>query len=303
MMKSFLHFILITGLILFFIVPGMAQGQTLTLDMGKGRQATIFYESHGEGFPVVSLHRASEGYLEPIFSTRHGFKRIYIDPPGIGNSGSEAWIKTADACYEVIDQAIRNILPSGRFAIGGFSYFGYMARAVAEAHPERINGLLMMCPVVRPDYASRSLPDRIRTYTDSAFYKSLSIEEQRRLDGLVIKNEASYRAITQYRDTTVIMDRDFWNRIRQNNYALSHLGPPGGIDAPVLLLLGKQDKVVGYKDALAIIERYPSISVVLADYASHALPYEQYSLLKEHVNLWLDRIHIHNQREKAGIVN
>jgi len=54
---------------------------------------------------------------------------------------------------------------------------------------------------------------------------------------------------------------------------------------------------------LSIIERYPSISVVLADYASHAFPYEQYSLLTEHVNLWLDRIQINNPREEAQIVD
>ena len=293
-MKPFLYFTLILGLILFFIVPGMSQGKTLTLDMGRDNQATIFYESHGEGFPVIILHRASAGYLEPVFSTRHGFRRIYMDPPGIGNSGSESWIKTADECYEVIDQAIRHILPTGPFAIGGFSYFGYMARAVSEAHPSRVNGLLMMCPVVQPDYTRRSLPDHIRTYTDSVFYKSLSPEEQERIDGLVIKNAASYQAITQYRDTTVTMDRGFWDRIKQNNYAISHLSHSRGMDAPVLLLLGLQDNVVGYKDALSIIERYPSISVVLADYASHAFPYEQYSLLREHVNLWLDRIQINN---------
>lgn len=303
MMKHFLQVILIPAMILFFMVPCMSQGETLIVERAEDKQATVFYESHGEGFPVIILHRASAGYLEPIFSAREGFRRIYIDPPGIGNSGSEAWIQTADECFQIIDQAVRHILPQGQYAIGGFSYFGYMARAVAEANPLKTSGLLMMCPVVRPDYASRSLPDRIRTYTDSAFYKSLSREEQERIEGLVIKNAASYRAITQYRDTAVTMNRAFWDRIKRNNYAVSHLRNSTGVDAPVLLLLGLQDNVVGYKDALAIIERYPSISVVLADYASHALPYEQYSLLREHVNLWLDRIQINNQQEKARIAD
>jgi len=302
-MKQLTQGVLITGLLFFYVMPGFSQGKTLTLDMGSYRQAAVYYESHGEGSPVIFMHRASAGYLEPIFSDMEGFRRIYIDPPGIGNSGSEEWINTANDCYEVIDQAIRHILPQGQYAIGGFSYFGYMARAVAEAHPSRINGLLMMCPVVRPDRARRSLPEDIRTYTDSAFYKSLTAEQRERIDGLVIKNAASYQAVAQYRDTTVTMNRAFWDRIKRNNYAVSHLSNSTGVDAPVLLLLGLQDNVVGYKDGLAIIDRYPSISVVLADYASHSLPYEQYRLLRQHVALWLERIQIYNQQEKSGIVD
>ena len=295
LMQQFIRQFLVLGLLLLVCIPGLSQGKTITLHMGKDKQAAVYYESHGEGSPVVILHRASAGYLEPIFSEKDDFRRIYVDPPGIGNSGSEDWIQTADDCFEIIDQAIRHILPDGQYAIGGFSYFGYMARAVAEAHPSRINGLLMMCPVTQPDHAKRSLPDHIREYTDSAFYQSLSRAQHDRLARLVIKNADSYEAITQYLDTTVTMDRIFWDRIKRNNYAISHLSQPTVVDAPVLLLLGLQDQVVGYRDAWSLIEIYPAVSVVLADYASHSLPYEQYGLLRQNVHLWLERIRMCHQ--------
>jgi len=294
-MKHVIQNLLGLWLLFIFIIPGFSQSKTLTVNMGKDKQAAVYYESHGEGLPIVILHRASAGYLEPIFSENSDFRRIYIDPPGIGNSGSEDWIKTADDCFAIIDQAIRHILPDGQYAIGGFSYFGYMARAVAEAHPSRINGLLMMCPVTQPDRAKRSLPEYIRTYTDSAFYQSLSPAQQDLLSGLVIKNASSYQAITQYLDTTVTMDRAFWDRIKRNQYGISHLSKPTGVDAPVMLFLGLQDEVVGYTDALPLIERYPSVSLVLADYASHSFPFEQYGLLRQNVQLWLERIRMYHQ--------
>ena len=295
-MQHFIHQFLVLGLLLFSCIPGFSQGKTITLHMEKNKQADVYYESHGEGLSVVILHRASAGYLEPIISEKEGFRRIYIDPPGIGNSGSEDWIKTADDCFAIIDQVIQQILPEGPYAIGGFSYFGYMARAVAEAHPSRINGLLMMCPVTQPDRAKRSLPEHIRTYTDSVFYQSLLPAQQDLLSGLVIKNASSYRAITRYLDTTVTMDRNFWDRIKRNQYGISHLSKPTGVDAPVMLFLGLQDEVVGYTDALPLIERYPSVSLVLADYASHSFPFEQYGLLRQNVQLWLERIRMYNQR-------
>ncbi|MCF8304097.1 MAG: alpha/beta hydrolase [Bacteroidales bacterium] len=285
----------ITGTILALLLclPALGQHNTITLDMGKNQQAGIYYESYGEGSPIVILHRSSAGYLEPIFSEHENYRRIYLDPPGIGKSPAEDWMQNADDCFEVVYQAINHILPDEKFAVGGFSYFGYMARAVAERNPDRMNGLLMICPVTEPEREKRTLPKHQKTYTDSTFYKSLTKEEQNKLNRLFLRNADTYHALTTYHKRSITLDTGLYNRVKRNNYAISQLSQPAVIEAPVLLLLGLQDKVVGYKDALPLVDRYPSVSLVIADYASHSLPYEQYGLLKQHVKLWLERMEIY----------
>lgn len=56
----------------------------------KVRQAEIYYEAFGEGKPVLMIHgfapdhRLMRGCMEPIFTNRDGWRRIYIDLPGMG---------------------------------------------------------------------------------------------------------------------------------------------------------------------------------------------------------------------------
>jgi pimeloyl-ACP methyl ester carboxylesterase len=54
--------------------------------------ATIDWEEHGEGQPIVFLHgltmnrQIEMDVYEPIFSAREGWRRIYPDLPGMGRS-------------------------------------------------------------------------------------------------------------------------------------------------------------------------------------------------------------------------
>ena len=47
--------------------------------------ATIYYEEIGVGQPIIMLHgftpdhRLMKGCMEPIFTQREGWKRIYLD--------------------------------------------------------------------------------------------------------------------------------------------------------------------------------------------------------------------------------
>ena len=55
-------------------------------------------------------------------------------------------------------------------------------------------------------------------------------------------------------------------------------------------MLGRQDAVVGYRSALALIEDYPRATVAVLDRAGHSAPWEQPALLGSLVRDWLDRV-------------
>jgi pimeloyl-ACP methyl ester carboxylesterase len=63
-------------------------------------------------------------------------------------------------------------------------------------------------------------------------------------------------------------------------------------DKPVLIVEGRQDTSVGYKDAWSIIENYPRATLAVLDSAGHNLQIEQAQVLTVLVSEWLDRVQI-----------
>lgn len=111
----------------------------------------------------------SEAYdFEPIFTaaptnttipdqTYTRYRRIYIDPPGMGNSPA-CGVWDLDNIFERIIYFITIRLgSSGLFLLAGTSCGGYLARAVARHHQERILGLLLRVPLIVPDNKARDL--------------------------------------------------------------------------------------------------------------------------------------------------
>ena len=60
--------------------------------------------------------------------------------------------------------------------------------------------------------------------------------------------------------------------------------------APTLMLMGRQDSIVGFADSRRIIDLYPRGTVVILDRASHALEVEQQGLFQALMSEWLDRV-------------
>ncbi len=98
----------------------------------------LYYEEIGSGFPVVMIHgfsldhRCMTGCLEPIFEKRPGYRRLYIDLPGMGQTENYDHIHTTDDILEVVLAFIDRLIPGEPFFIAGESYGGYLTRAVIE---------------------------------------------------------------------------------------------------------------------------------------------------------------------------
>src|SRR5262245_19855375 len=127
-------------------------------------KATIDYEEHGEGRPILFLHgwtmdrRVETDTYERIFATRPGWRRIYPDLPGMGRSVAKAALMTQDDVLEAMLAFIDHVLPSGRFLLAGTSAGGYLARAIAVKRRSRIEGLLLRVPAIVPDVSRRTVP-------------------------------------------------------------------------------------------------------------------------------------------------
>jgi pimeloyl-ACP methyl ester carboxylesterase len=65
------------------------------------------------------------------------------------------------------------------------------------------------------------------------------------------------------------------------------------IEAPALVVAGRQDSIVGYRDAWPLLEHLPRATFAVLDRAGHALEDEQAALFSALVNEWLDRVEEH----------
>ena len=116
---------------------------------------------HGDGLPFVALHGAGvdhreiAGALEPAFAALPGFRRIYPDLPGTGGTAAPSRLGSNDDVVDVLVELVDRVTGGGRFLVGGHSWGGYLARAVAARRLGRVAGLALIRPVGR---ASRDVP-------------------------------------------------------------------------------------------------------------------------------------------------
>lgn len=84
----------------------------------------------------------------------------------------------------------------------------------------------------------------------------------------------------------------FLKVIKENHYELSFDVDKldNKFQKPALILLGKQDSCVGYKDAWHILKNYPRATFAILDRAGHNLQIEQERLFNVMVNEWLYRV-------------
>jgi pimeloyl-ACP methyl ester carboxylesterase len=76
------------------------------------------------------------------------------------------------------------------------------------------------------------------------------------------------------------------------SFAVDALAKP--CPAPALIVSGRQDSIVGYRDAWEIIENYPRATFAVLDRSGYLLGVEQADLFGRLAGEWLDRVEEHS---------
>lgn len=262
---------------------------------------TVYYESFGEGRRILMLHGWSLDHrhmvadMEPLFQHRQGWKRIYLDLPGHGRTPAKDWITNQDKMLEVVLDFIDHLLPGQRFVVAGASAGAYLARGVAYHRSARMDGLLLTVPLIVAEDARRTVPPHVVVAEDPAFVSELGSDEVEQLTLAVVRNREVLHSIqASFAPPDQPGDPAFLARIRENpeNYDFSFDvdAIPEPFPAPALIVAGRQDALVGYRDAWEIIENHPRGTFVVLDRAGHLLGVEQQKLFHVLAGEWLDRV-------------
>lgn len=262
------------------------------------RNLTVHYEEVGSGRPLLMLHgwpldhRHMVHDMEPLFTKRAGWRRIYPDLPGMGKTRSADWITHEEHMLDIVIDFIDAVAGAERFAVAGTSYGGYLARGLVYRRAAQLDGLMINVPVIVADAAKRNVPQHRVLREDADFLAALTPGEQEIREIVVAQ---STRALEAFRDSiapaVTVADQEFLKRLGQNysfTFDVDALAEP--FPAPTLFLTGRYDHWCGYQDAYRILENYPRGTFVVLDRAGHMLAVEQQTLFRALVREWLDRV-------------
>ena len=261
----------------------------------------MYYETVGDGVPVLMLHgyyvdhHIMTGCLEPVLEQEEcrGYKRIYLDLPGMGKTKSVFWIKNADTLSEVLVRFVHEVIGAQPFILAGESYGGYLARGIIKACSAQICGSLFICPCIIPDYEKRDLPkfqvmerEDMQEYAPEKDYNDYA-------ESMVVQTPKTWqRYETEVMAGVNVADSMFLQEYQRNGYAFSC-----DVDQveetyhfPTVFFAGRQDDCVGFKDACGILRNYENSSFLVLNAAGHNLQIDQEEIFQDYAKRFFIKI-------------
>lgn len=253
----------------------------------------MYRTTRGEGRPVLLVHGFGVDHrlltpLDASIAASGGWRRVYVDLPGMGRS-ADVPAGGTDEVLTALEAVVADEIGTEPFAVLGQSYGGALARALAARLPGQVAGLALLCPVAGE---VRDVPPRRVTHPDAELLASLDPDDAAEFADMAVVQSPQTWAL--FRDHALpgirAANPATLARIR-SRYALPvapEQGTPYG--GPTLLITGRHDHAVGYRDAFALLDHYPRATAVVLDEAGHNAHLEQPALVDALVREWLDRV-------------
>ena len=250
----------------------------------------IEHELRGEGPTAVFVHgltvdrRVMIEAFDALFADA-GVRRLYVDLPGHGASAGDPARASADAFVDELAALVRMTLaPSpGRPGeleaplVVGYSYGGYLAQGLLR-ELGGARGLLLVCPIVEPDFSRRTQPPRRVAAHDPDLAYSADPREREAFAEVAVQMTAPVleRFRRAVHPANIAADAAVVTAVRAH-YALSR--PIGDallrLDAPSTIVCGRDDHWAGWQDAVPLVAQLRRPHFVVLPDCGHLLPFEQ----------------------------
>ncbi len=260
----------------------------------------VHYVEDGSGKPVFNIHgyevdhRMMTGALEPIFERREGYRRIYVDlpgfgqTPGVGLSSTDDWLSLLDGVIDVL------IGREEKFLLTGQSYGCYLMLGLIALRGAQIDGTLFLVPCTIAKRAPRQLPVKAVVEEDHEFSKEMAPEDYKLLTRWsCVVNKTTWRIFARDMKPGIdIQDVDYVCWIEKNGYesagekdflTIQH-------SAPSCWITARQDHYVGFKDAFRFMDNFDRATYVCMDAAGHNVHFEKEEIFRLLVEDWLYRV-------------
>lgn len=262
--------------------------------------AQIFFEEYGSGKPILCLHGFPEdhtvmlGCVEPIFRHKTGYRRIYLDLPGMGKSSVMPTVRNADDILEVLKKFIDQVIGDENFMIIGQSYGAYLSLGLLSQLQEKIDGVFLLCPCVVADKSSRKLPEKQVIYSDPNLINKNkhNADFQDFLEyAVVVTEEVWERYKKEVLPGLQLANSVFIEKYQKQGYSLSQPEFENiQYEKPASIITGRQDNCVGFLDALALTSNFTRATFAVVDSTGHNLQLERPNLFDMYLEDWISRV-------------
>jgi pimeloyl-ACP methyl ester carboxylesterase len=255
---------------------------------GTGRPALLIHGWQGD-------HRYMQADVDAVFEAAGGWRRVYLDLPGHGQTRVPAELRSQGQVMSLLTGVADALIPGQPFAVAGSSYSGYLTLGLVRSMPERLLGAALLVPDLPAPDGTRTAPVHVTIRRDPAAFADLSADEQWIPERLV---DQSRRGLEQIRDHDIpamrIADQAVLKRLAADYQLPEELlrpGPP--FNRPSVILTGRQDALAGYEAAWSLLPEFPRATFTTLDLAGHWLgrverPAPFRALLAD----WIDRMSI-----------
>lgn len=242
-------------------------------------------------------HRVMKNSFEPIFRKYpNGWRRIYVDLPGMGKTPANEWIKNSDDMVTFLSMFIERVIPNEHFIVASYSYGGYLARGLISKKKEEIKGAIFICPLIIPEDNKRDVPQKIFYVKDSINDVYIDQQTNLLLDLFLVNQNPT--TVKRFNDDIlsghIIRNRVFIDKIRNdpNKYKFSKslVKEFTIFEEPTLFITAKQDILVGFSDAKNILSFFPNNTFLLIDSAGHAVQIDKPIIFENSVKTYLNKV-------------
>lgn len=249
----------------------------------------------GRGAPLLCIHGSGVDHrlLLPLDQALDGddlWERIYLDLPGFGSTPPLEPPGGLPALIDWVDNLVSTQLETRRFAILANSLGGLIARELVARRPAQVAALALLAPVVDPRAEHRKLPPREVLDSDVELLKTLSAGDAAAFSEMAVVHDAAHWE--RFRDAALpgIRAANQSALVRlEAAYALETPLPEQRFtrfDGPTIIIVGRQDHVVGFEDQVALSPHYPRASIAVLDRAGHNVHLDQPTVVYALIRAW-----------------
>ncbi len=260
----------------------------------------LHYEEFGAGKPVLCLHgfpqdsRTMIGCIESVLKDAGEYRRIYLDLPGMGQSGAGDWIRNADVMLQMVTEFIRKVIKEESFLLIGLSYGGYLTLGLMFQNELNIESAFLICPCVKSEHKKRSTEEKDQLFIGEDFYREHKDDPgfKEFLESAVLADDETWnRYQKEILAASQSVDKDFTEKYEREGYGFSFESELHRIEfnRPVYIITGRQDNCVGYKDCKALLGHLPQNVFLCLDHAGHNLQLDQKDAFNQFLLEWLNK--------------
>ncbi|KOP82223.1 alpha/beta hydrolase [Bacillus sp. FJAT-21945] len=260
------------------------------------KKGSINYEVHGSGFPILIMHSMGTDHLsmtswiEPIFQTIKGFKRIYIDLPAHGKSVIEENFSSSDDMLISILDFVDCIIPNQKFSLIGFSYGGYLAQGILHTRKTNVKSICLLSTALH--IRDRTLPKREVFTKDNILLSQLDPDICVAIETLMNYQDKQHIEyfLKEIQPGRLLANKKFLHsKWREKGYFLSEepFKNMEELSQPALFIMGKQDSICGYKDHISLLNKFSNATFAILDQTGHMIQIEKRQIVQCLVQDWL----------------